>query len=392
LKSLVAVLFCFFLITTCTKKTIEPEKQPEKGRVEWEKTFGGSFYEYGFSVLQTSDGGYIIAGTTYLLRAYETDAYLVKTDESGDALWTKTYGENDFDEGNSIQQTSDGGYIIAGYTSEPFGLGWADVYLIKTDPSGTIQWTKTIGGDSSDVGTSVQQTEDGGYIVTGWTNSFSAGDKDVYLIKTDANGDTLWTKIYGGAEDDKGNSVQQTFDGGYIIAGYKEAFGDADIYLIKTDSLGDALWTETYGSYKHDCGYSVQQTTDGGYIITGTTESFGAGKRDVYLVKTDESGDILWTKTCGGTNDEKAYSVEQTLDGGYIVVGFTKSFGEGWEDVYLIKTDSNGDTLWTKTYGGTLQDFGRSVKQTTDGGYIIAGYTHSFGAGYYDIYLLKIEP
>ncbi len=385
-------LLSLFPVMSCTKKTTEPENHHGKGRVEWEKTFGGSSYEYGFSVLQTSDGGYIIAGTTYLLRAYETDVYLIKTDINGDTLWTKTYGENDIDEANSIQQTSDGGYIIAGYTSALYGLGWSDVYLIKTDPSGSIHWTKALGRDSSDVGVSVQQTDDNGYIITGWTNSFFSDDKDVYLIKTDANGDTLWTKIYGGAEDDKGFSVQQTSEGGFIIVGYKKSYSDADIYLIKTDENGDAIWTKTYGSYKYDCGYSVQQTTDGGYIIAGTTESFGAGEKDAYLIKTDENGDILWTKACGGINEEEAYSVKQTSDGGYIVAGWTNSFGEGWEDVYIISADANGDILWTKTYGGTLRDFSRSIQQTSDGGYIIGGYTNSFGAGYYDVYLLKIEP
>jgi hypothetical protein len=165
-----------------------------------------------------------------------------------------------------------------------------------------------------------------------------------------------------------------------------------DFYLIKTDSSGDTLWTRTYGGDDIDEGFSVQQTADGGYVIAGVTESFGAGDMDVYLIKTDSSFDTLWTRTYSGEGDDHGYSVQQTDDGGYVIAGFTESFGAGEEDVYLIKTDSSGDTLWTRTYGGVGFDYGRSVQQTEDGGYVIAGYTNSFGAGGADVYLIKTDP
>ncbi len=356
-------------------------------QITFEKTYGSLGTEWGRAVQQTLDGGYIIAG-------YDGyDVYLIKTNESGVLLWTKTYGGTDGDYGYSVQQTSDGGYIIAGGTKS-FGAGSSDVYLIKTKANGDTLWTKTYGKTFDDRGYSVQQTSDNGYIIAGETYSFGADLWDVYLIKTNANGDTLWTKTYGGTGEDYGRSVQQTSDDGYIIAGNTWSFGagSADVYLIKTNESGDTLWTKTYGGIRYDDGYSVQQTSDGGYIITGETYSFGTGSSsDIYLIKTNENGVSLWTKNYGGTSYDDGYSVQQTSDNGYIIAGLTESFGAGSADVYLIKTNESGDTLWTKTYGGEDTDEGKSVQQTSDNGYIIAGYTFSFGAGVYDVYLIKTD-
>jgi len=345
---------------------------------KWERTYGGTGDDYGYSVQQTTDGGYIVAGYNGA-----RDVWLIKTDSSGDTLWTRTYGGTGGDYGWSLQQTSDGGYIIAGLTAS-FGNG-NQVYLVKTDASGDTLWTKAYGGTDS-YGKSVQQTLDGGYIVAGYSRSVVGDSFQVYLVKTDSFGDTLWTRTYGGSNNDYGYSVRQTSDGGYIIAGETDSFGagSSDVYLIKTDASGDTLWTRTYGGTSWDRGYSVQKTSDGGYIITGSTVVAGHGY--VWLIKTNASGDTLWTRTYGVGY---GYSVRQTSDGGYIIAGFT--VGVGVEDVYLIKTNATGDTLWTRTYGGTWYDYGRSVQQTSDGGYIIAGYTDSFGAGGYDVYLIKTD-
>jgi hypothetical protein len=357
--------------------------------IVWMRTYGGPWDDEGHGVEQTSDGGYIVAGCTNSFDAW--DFYLIKTDSSGQALWTHHYGNSDdADLCYSVQQTSDGGYIMAG---ESGYFDWNQVYLIKVNSSGDLQWFKAYGGYGTDVGYCVQQTKEGGYVVAGVTGSSGAGLDDVYLIKTNSLGDSLWAHTYGGADDDVGDFVRQTKDGGYIIAGYTSSFGEgvSDMYLIKTNSLGQQIWSKTYGGSAEDKANCVIQTEDGGYILTGFTVSFGDGDGDVYVIKTDSLGDTVWTRTYGGVGNEDGNSIHQTSDGGYIIAGFTNSFGAGLTDVYLIKTDSTGQVLWTGTYGGADYDEGNSVDETSDGQYIVAGSTFSYGAGWVDVYLLKIK-
>ncbi len=358
--------------------------------VSFTKTYGGWSYDSATSVQQTSDGGYIVAGGTSSFGAGGYDAFLIKTDANGNVIWAKTYGGTGEDAAFSVQQTSDGGYIVAGYTGS-FGAGLDDIILIKTDANGNVQWAKTYGGIYSDYAYSVQQTSDGGYIVAGYTYSFGAGGPDIFLIKTDANGNIIWAKTYGGTGE-YARSVQQTSDGGYIVAGNTSSFGAGyyDIFLIKTDANGNVQWAKTYGGIYPDSATSVQQTSDGGYIVAGFTYSFGAGG-DIFLIKTDANGNIIWAKTYGGTNQDFARSVQQTSDGGYIVAGGTYSFGAGGADVFLIKTDANGNIIWAKTYGGTDDDYVHSVQQTSDSGYIVAGYTYPFAVGYTDVFLIKTD-
>jgi hypothetical protein len=242
-----------------------------------------------------------------------------------------------------VLQTPDSGYIITG-CSGYHGARGGDVWLIKTNARGDTLWTRTFGGDSLDVGCTVQPTSDGGYIIAGGTRSFGRGGLDIYLIKTNASGDTLWTRTYGGSGYEEGSSVEQTADGGYIVAGYTDSFGadSADVYLVKTNSAGDTICTRTYGGSGSDEANALGKTSDGGYIIGGWTSSFGAGSRDVYLVRTNASGDTVWTRTCGGTGIDYGSSVQQTADGGYVAAGYTTSVGTGG-DVYLIKTDETGN-------------------------------------------------
>ncbi|TKJ42456.1 hypothetical protein CEE37_01880 [candidate division LCP-89 bacterium B3_LCP] len=201
----------------------------------------------------------------------------------------------------------------------------------------------------------------------------------------------LWFQTFGGSNYDYGKSVQQTGDGGYIIGGYTESYGagSKDVYLVKTHAFGIEQWSQTYGGSSDDGGWSVQQTNDGGYVIAGETNSFGAGGSDVYLIKTDASGIEQWNQTYGGSDYEEGFSVQQTYDGGYIVTGYTLSYGVDYEDVYLVKTNASGIQQWNQTYGTTISDYGRNVQQTSDGGYIIAGWTLSYDS---DVYLIKTSP
>jgi len=360
----------------------------------WTKTFGGTNIDIGHCVEQTFDGGYIITGYT---RSYGTmsgrNVLLIKTDENGVAEWINGYGGNDDDEGYSVKQTPDGGYIIAGHTKS-FGAGLKDVYLIKTDSLGTQQWTKTFGGAQDDEGYSVQQTNDGGFIIGGVTSSSGAGSRDVWLIKTDASGNLSWQKTHGGMSSDGAWYVQKTSDGGYILAGWTFSYGPGYIgnaWLVKTDSSGNQQWHQYFGGDDADRAYSVQQTSDGGFILTGYTDSFGAGLYDMLLIKTDSLGNSEWLKTFGGSGRDYGNSVQQTTDGGFIITGYTLSYGAGGDDVWLVKTDINGNEEWNKTFGGTSSDVGFCIKQTSDGGYIITGHTLSFGAGVHDVWLIKLD-
>jgi len=357
------------------------------------KTIRGPENEWGNSLIQTADGGYAIAGTTTSFGAGLSDAYLVKLDANGNLQWTKTIGGKEFEDGYSLIQTADGGYAIAGATNS-FGAGGYDVYVVKLDANGNLQWTKTIGGKKEDVGLmSLIQTSDGGYAIAGATNSFGAGNGDVYVVKLDANGKLQWTKTIGGPGDEIGFSLIQTSDGGYAIAGSTFSFGagDEDVYVVKLDANGNLQWTKTIGGPKREWGSSLIQTADGGYAIAGTTTSFGAGGEDVYVIKLDASGNLQWTKTIGGKKEDAGISLIQTSDGGYAIAGYTKSFGAGGEDVYVVKLDADGKLQWTKTIGGENDDRGFSIIQTSDDGYAIAGSTTSFGARGRDVYVIKLD-
>ena len=360
---------------------------------EWMKTFGGIDEDEGSSVHQTTDGGFIITGYTASFGAGNYDIWLIKTDNNGETTWTKTFGGTAAEYAGTVQQTTDGGFIITGYTAS-YGAGNSDVWLIKTDSNGDTLWTKTFGGGNNDYGMAVQQTSDGGFVIFGATESFGSGNSDVWLIKTESDGDTSWIKTFGGVYHDIAFSGQQTSDNGFIIAGYTQpsGFGNADVWLVKTDSNGDTLWTKTFGNEFNELASSVQQTSDGGYIITGYTSPGGSIYFDVWLIKTDSNGDTLWTKTFGGSSSETGQSVIQTSDNGYIVCGYSFSYtGLGDADVWLIKTDSNGDTTWTRSFGGSDNEIGFSIDQTTDDGFIVTGSTQSYGAGGRDLLLLRLN-
>jgi len=361
----------------------------------WKKTFGGTNIDVGSHVIQSSDGGYAITGYT---RSYGTmsgrNILLLKTDSSGNQLSINAYGGNDDEEGFGIRQTFDRGYIIVGYTKS-FGAGAKDVIIQKTDSLGNSEWMRTFGGSNDDEGYSIQQTSDRGFIIAGATSSSGAGSRDVYLVRTDANGNLRWAKTLGGMSSDGAWCVQLTSDGGFIITGWTFSYGPGfvgNVWLVKTDSLGNQIWHKYFGGSDADRGLAVEQTTDGGYIITGYTASYGAGLDDLYLIKTDSAGNEQWSKTFGGSGRDYGNFVQQAHDGGYIITGYTLSFGAGSEDVWLIKTDPNGNKTWDITYGGAQSDVGNCVKQTSDGEYIIAGYTLSYGAGVHDVWLIKTAP
>lgn len=354
------------------------------------KTFGSAGDDYAFSVQQTPDGGFIVAGYTSGLGAGGQHILLVKLDGSGAIQWAKTAGGPGNDVAYSARQAFDGGYIVTGSTDSFTGVG--QILLTKFDATGAFTWASTLGNPSdSAAGLSVRPTQPAGsgYIVTGFPGGAISG---LGLLKYDDTGNLQWLRRAAGTNV-YGFSVQQTSDGGYIVTGSKQG-NVYDLTLLKFDASGTLQWAQLAGGSAYDYGASVQQTSDLGYIVAGSTASFGAGGQDVLLLKYDGSGVLQWARTAGGSGDDAADSVQQTSDGGYIVSGRTNSFGVG---LLLIKFDSTGALQWAKAGGGPQSfsvagsNFGTSVQQTFDGGYVVAGSTTSFGAGGSDVLLIKTD-
>ncbi len=369
----------------------------------WTRTYGGTEWDVGNEIHQTSDGGYIIVGETESFGAITRDIYLIKTDGNGNVTWSK-YSEYDWslnwDRGFSVDLTSDGGYIIAGDAADYINdTLYIYLYLVKTNAIGDTLWRKIYATSGQyDGAWSVKQTPDGGYIIAGDAAPGGSGsDYQLWLLRTDANGDTLWTNLYGGNNWDNGYSVDLTYEGGYIITGradYTTGINQrSKVYLIKTDAAGSAIFEEKYGGTNVDVGFSVKQTADSGFVVAGYTYSYGPNTPDysnIYLIKTDNDGIVQWEKTYGDTLTDIGRGVEQTVDGGYIIVGETGVYPT--YDVYVVRTDANGDTLWTKTIAKPGEQMAYSVDLTLDGGYIIAGRTRPSTATQYDVWLIKLEP
>jgi len=360
----------------------------------WQKTYGGKYDDGASAIAKTDDGGFIIAGWTNSFGNGGDDVYLIKIDKNGNKIWQKTFGGKREDTPSAIAKTDDGGFIITGWTNS-FGNGGWDVYLIKIDKNGNRIWQKTFGGKRKDIAKAIVKTDDGGFIIAGWTNSFGNGGWDVYLIKIDKNGNRIWQKTFGGKSEDIAKAIAKTDDGGFIIAGETNSFGNGgdDVYLIKIDKNGNKIWQKTFGGKREDTPSAIAKTDDGGFIIAGWTNSFGNGSDDVYLIKIDKDGNIIWQKTYGGKDWDildRAYAIAKTDNEGFIIVGdTTESFIVG--DVYLIKIDKDGNRIWQKTFGGKYDDEAYAIVKTDDGGFIIAGYTESFGNGGRDVYLIKID-
>ncbi|MEM0232371.1 MAG: hypothetical protein QXG78_04640, partial [Candidatus Methanomethyliaceae archaeon] len=355
------------------------------------KAIGWTYYEEAWSSQPTFDGGYIITGNTQSQGAGGRDAFIIKLDYSGNITWAKTIGGGMDDSFYSGQQTLDGGYIAVGYTRS-FGAGVRDIFIVKLSSIGNISWAKAIGGTNSDYGNFIKQTSDGGYILIANTASYGAGGYDILVIKLDNNGNISWAKTIGGANNDYGYSIQPTSDGGYILTGHTYIVNNRDILVVKLNGSGDISWAKTMGGSGDDTSFSIHETFDNGYIILGYTSSYGVGNRDIIIIKLDSSGNISWAKTIGGINDDYGNFIQQTSDGGYIILAATTSYGAGGYDILVIKLDNNGNISWAKTIGGANNDntYNNGLYQTSDGGYIIAGYTYSYGTNG-DIFIIKLD-
>jgi len=319
-------------------------KLDKNGNMEWDEIFGEERTDVARSIIQTKDEGYAVVGSIWTKYAGKRDFWLIKLGENGNKKWEKTFNKDEQDIAYSIIQTKDGGYAIAGGTGKRF---WGEVncWVIKLDAKGNMEWDNDFGEIGWDEIYSIIQTKDGGFIAAGSTWSKGAGRGNVYIAKLNKRGNLIWDKTFGGSDYDEARSIIQTDDGSYAIAGFtiSEDTGDRNVWIIKLDKNGNKVWDRTFGGTSEDWANSIIQTEDRGYMVAGWTSSMGAGKTDVWIIKLNKRGDLVWDRAFGGSEDDEAHSIIQTEDGGYAVAGWTESKGAGNADVWVIKLDENGN-------------------------------------------------
>ncbi|NNE35784.1 MAG: hypothetical protein HKN13_11130 [Rhodothermales bacterium] len=359
----------------------------------FETVIGGEDLDHGIFVAPTSDGGFVAVGYTRSFGQGGEDVYLVKTDISGNVLWTQTYGGSGDDNGWAVREIA-GGLVIAGFTNSS-GSGDFDCYLIKATLEGELQWSKTFGGPGRERCWGFLPGTDGGYVLVGETASAGRGTEDCYLIKTDASGDEVWSNTFGGEKGDRCFSIAHTDDGGFLLAGqtYSEGAGDRDVYLIKTDASGTSQWSKTFGGAASDVGHYVARTADGDFIVTGYTTSLAEIDDDPYVIRIDAGGTVKWTRVIPMEGINHTLTGEQTTDGGFVLGGFTESKSNGLNDVLLVKTGADGSLQWSKelfrmAVGGSS---GYTVRATSDGGSILTGRTANGHSGGFDLFIVKMD-
>lgn len=413
MKAFTFTLVLFFLSTTIFAQAPS---------IEWQKSLGGIGQEYGYCIKQTTDGGYIIVGESVSPNGGmitnnhgSYDSWVVKLNATGGVEWQNSLGGSNYDRASSVQQTADGGYIVVGMTySNNFDVtshyGSSDVWAVKLGSTGAIEWQKALGGSSVDEGFSIQPTSDGGYILCGVTystNGVVTTPTGGWIVKLNNIGTIQWQRGIGSYM----NCIQQTADGGYIAAGDANGpLGGTDYLIVKLDSSGATEWQKYYGGTSNDTAEEIQQTTDGGFIVVGTTDSSNTdvtqnnGSSDYWVLKLNNLGELQWQKALGGSNFDYGKSVQQTTDGGYIVCGYVVSTdrlvtgNHGDADYWVVRLDNLGSVLWQKTLGGIGTDWGQSIQQSSDGGYIVAGTTGSWSGdvtiqyGDRDFWVVKLNP
>lgn len=414
------------------------------GEVEWVRTFGGSGEETAQAVIATTDGGYAVLGFTnstdgdvFGKSTPVNDYWLLKFDAQGDLQWNKTYGGSKDDRGQSLVQTNDGGFALTGYAMSDDGdgsinNGFHDNWVIKVDAQGALQWEKSFGFSGHDHSYDIITTEDGGYFFTGFlditaaredgnTEKFSTltrhGVGEFWGTKIDATGALQWRGYFGGTNNDRSHAVVRSDDGGFVMSGFSESAdfdisntqGSYDFWLVKIDANGNFLWERSFGGTGIEISYDIAKTRDGGYVITGNTFSTDGdvsntnGASDIWMVKVDKEGQMLWERTYGGSGFDAAQAVIASKNGGYFIVGNTKSTDKdastnyGENDIWMMKTDESGNLVWQKSFGGSGFDFGFDVVEHPDGSIVLVGEMASsdmegvVSKGKSDVVMLKVR-
>ncbi len=403
-------------------------------RIEWQKSYGGSLWDQANAIRQTTDGGYVVAGYSESNDGDvggnngEQDYWIIKMGADGNIQWKEHFGGSASDRAEDIEQTADGGYIVAGHTLSADGdvggnKGQRDCWIVKLDAAGQLQWERNYGGSNIDIAYSVRETADSGYIVAGWTRSTDGdvsgnnGGDDYWVIRLNSDGDIMWTRAYGGSDNDIAYSLELTSDEGFVLAGYSYSnngdvggnFGVQDYWVLRCDAVGNILWEQNYGGTNSDLAKEIRTTADGGFVVAGVSFSSdgevgqNSGINDYWIVKLDADGDIQWTKVLGGSSYDEAESIQQTSDGGYLVTGYTRTPPGGVgnpiiDNILTIRLDADGSFLWEKRFGGLGIEQSFCVRATADDGFVLCGVSEfpsgevTTNNGQLDFWIIKFAP
>lgn len=383
-RFLLALVCVSFL--SCKKDPPIPELLPN----EFQLNYGGAAEDLGKAVLEYNNGDLYIAGSTASYGVGLNDMFVIKTDAKGKKIWSKAYGGIADDEGTELIMMADGNLLVLGTTSSN-GAGAKDIFLLKIDTSGAILWQKYFGGSGDETGEDLMMTSDGNYMITGVTTSFGSGLRDIYVIKINDSGTLLWSKTFGGTADDGGSSLCQAPAGDVMLFNYTDNYGaiNRDLYVIRINSSGDSLSSWLYGGNEYEEAQSIEPTADGNFILFGHSASFGHIEHNMYALKISGTGTILWENNYGGMFHDGGEHGRQCMGGGYVLAGRTSSYGNGFEQMYLLKTDEGGNLQWQKDIGGTEDDAAYNIMET-DEAYFLVGNTRSVTNGNNDVFLAKI--
>ena len=369
------------------------QKRSTAAGLQWDVAFGGLAKDWAYAMTGTRAGGLCTAGRTASKGAGLEDVWVLCVDGNGALLWDRTFGGPAIDRARAIIETGDGGLVVAGAT-ESKGAGEFDVWVLKLGVDGEPLWDRHFGGAATDWASSVVETRDGGLALGAYTQDSSGAPYDFWVIKLDADGELLWERRYGGAATDWVNAITEARDGSLVVVGHTESkgAGAADFWVVKLDATGEPIWDRSFGGENLDYASAVTASGAGGVVVAGLTKSTGAGGFDSRVLKLDASGTVVWDRVFGGEQDDWVRAVIETRDGGHALAGYTMSQGAGLYDVWMLKLDNNGRLLWERTFGDTGNEWARAIVQMSDGALAFAGDTWSRGAGESDVLILKIAP
>jgi len=379
------------LIGACLVASLS--QTPARAGQYWARAVGGSDAEEAHWAQQLSDGGHIVTGceTSFAGGGSSKDLWLIRLNAYGDVAWQKSYGGAGEDVGNVVEQTADGGFVVVGETSS-YGFGEKDIWVLKLNAQGNIIWQKPFGGTGDDSGCAVEPADGGALLVLGTTTSFGFSGAAM-LVKVSSSGEVLWQRAIGGDTVNRARALAATADGGAVVAGETRSTttGDSDAWLVKVDADGEIVWQERCGGKKADVAMSVREAADGSLAVAGFTYSYGAGNSDAWFLKISSTGKLLQQRTYGGAGWDDAYGICMADDGGYFLGGATRPSASTPWDFWILRLDSDLKILWQRRYGGSKDDMLYSIRSADDGGCVVAGLTESFGSGSTDAWLLRLD-